>query len=107
MRQTILPQPTQRIDTDGRFRIDQTFTVDLTGYVDDRLEAATTRFITRLSKLTGMVLLDNGPSRSDHSEFHIPHSTLHIASAGPADPVQSVDADESYRLTIDTPAPIP
>ena len=87
----LMPMPAQYAAREGRFPVEQSFKVTLTGYREPRLERAVARFMDRLQKQTGMPLAPltlNAPS-------------LDIRCAGASKPVQALGEDESYTLQID------
>src|ERR1035438_3600112 len=88
----VMPMPTSIHAAEGRLAIGQDFAIaiDRAGYTEPRLTGAIDRLTARVARLTGMPLHPNG----------MPALLLRVAGA--SNPVQSLDEDESYRLTVDT-----
>ena len=97
---SLLPLPSSYRRSPGRLTIEQTFSISTTGHVDDRLKDAVDRFRARLSRQTGMRFA---------ASSELPHPNpllgkereLIVDCESAAEPVQSVDADESYSLIVD------
>ncbi len=85
----VMPMPAKVTLADGTMTIDQTFRVVITGAPDPRIKAAAERMVAQLSKRTGMPVT---PGSS-------PSFTIHIDKA--SEPVQKLNEDESYKLTIE------
>ena len=89
----LMPVPAIMKVTDGKFRIDGSFRAALTGYEEPRLTLALERFRRRLQDHTGILVLSDQPGAPARIQ-------LEIRCAGTGEKVQSVKADESYRLEI-------
>jgi hexosaminidase len=90
----LMPVP-QRVARDkGEFRIDNTFTVHMTGYPDPRLPAAAARFLHRLQKITGIPLAMSPAQQASEQ------TALEIRCNGAGEQIQSPRADESYTLEV-------
>ena len=84
----VMPMPSSiHAGSGAPLTIGQNFSVALEGVSDPRLEHAARRLTARIALLTGMTFPDGGAAL-----------VLRTESAGNA--VQSVDEDESYRLTV-------
>ncbi len=84
----VMPMPSSiHAGSGAPLTIGQNFGVALEGVSDPRLEHAARRLTARIALLTGMTFRDGGAAL-----------VLRTESAGNA--VQSVDEDESYRLTV-------
>jgi hexosaminidase len=84
----VMPMPSSiHAGSGAPLTIEQNFSVALEGVSDPRLEHAARRLTARIALLTGMTFRDGGAAL-----------VLRTESAGNA--VQSVDEDESYRLTV-------
>jgi hexosaminidase len=87
----LMPLPAQvKLDT-GELLIDSGFGVALEGFEEPRLERAKQRFLTLLSRQTGIPLW---------REAELNKPIFFIKTKGPSAPVQQVDEDESYHLQI-------
>lgn len=87
----IMPLPQHISQGTGQLKIDGSFTVGLAGYKDARLESARKRFISTLSRETGIPYHDDLPTGEP---------TLVIETIGPSDAVQHLGEDESYHLEV-------
>jgi hexosaminidase len=92
-RNTLMPEPSSLSVQAGSFQIDASMTVAFTGTHDEVLEQATKRALTQLEDLTGVELSEDFAGRTGASTFE-------IKVAQPAEPVQSLDEDESYSLVV-------
>ena len=91
----LMPMPEQVVLNPGRFSINGSFAVQLTGPGDPRLKNAVARLLQKLQKKTGI------PMPPDAIAGAVPkQATMQIQCTGRGDPVQSVDADESYHLEV-------
>ena len=87
----LMPMPQHVAEGTGQLKIDNGFTIGLDGYKDARLESARSRFIGRLSRVTGIPYHNDVPSGEP---------TLTVKTTGPSDAIQRVGEDESYHLEI-------
>jgi hexosaminidase len=83
----VMPMPSSIQAGAGALPIRPDFRIEITGYKEPRLEAAATRMTTRIAKLTGLPL---SPS--------VTALTVKVQAA--SKPVQALDEDESYQLTV-------
>jgi hexosaminidase len=93
----LMPLPAKLVLSQGRFRIDSSFSVRLTGHPDARISAAVTRLFQRLQKRTGMIFASS--PIADPSNHEVPFE-IHCGGAGEA--IQSTLADESYTLEVNS-----
>jgi hexosaminidase len=93
---SLMPLPAHMQRTTGAFPINGSLGVKLEGYTEPRLERARERFLQRLAAETGVPLW---PAANSNQAGIVIHTTA--ASA----PVQKLDEDESYQLTV-TPASV-
>ena len=91
--QRLLPMPKNIVWGEGGLRIDNTFTIGLTGHKDPRLTGAAIRLQRRLQNKTGIPL----PSALVTDAGR---ASLEIHCMGGDEAVQSVRADESYSLKV-------
>ncbi len=89
----LLPVPAQITAGEGRLVINQGFRVALQGYQDTLIKRAVGRFIVRLRRQTGFELTQEILSKTESAAL-----TISCGAAGEA--VQSIKADESYRLDV-------
>jgi hexosaminidase len=89
---SLMPLPYRVEAKPGGLKIDNSFLVVYAGYTDARLKAAVERFVSRLSRQTGIPLLSNQPRAA---------LTIECKAAGP--PYPTLGEDEAYRLDV-TPA---
>jgi hexosaminidase len=89
-RLNLMPWPTSVQTGSGTLRIDQSFSIALTGHTESRLDRAAQRFLHRLSRDTGMPFATKPPAR--------PTLTVHTDHASKE--VQELGEDESYTLTV-------
>jgi hexosaminidase len=85
----LMPAPAHLSMGQGELPINQDFSISLSANPDPRTSAAAARLLTHLSKRTGMPFLPN-PQQ--------PKLVIECAAAG--QPVQALNEDESYKLTI-------
>jgi hexosaminidase len=83
----VMPMPASIVARDGALRIGPDFSVAVTGYSEPRLQRAADRLTRRVAALTGMTLRTGRVSLS-----------VRVQAAGK--PVQALDEDESYQLTV-------
>jgi hexosaminidase len=88
----LMPMPSDLQLGTGRMVIDQTFSVALTGYKEPRLESAVERFITAISRRTGM------PLRAQVADTSTASLVIHADEASKE--VQEPGEDESYILEV-------
>lgn len=94
----LMPMPMYLEAGQGKLCIDNSFCIRLTGHRDSRLPAAASRMLQRLQRITGIPF-----TASPAGETSAPkEATLEIHCSGSGEPVQSISADESYTLEIDT-----
>ena len=86
----LMPMPASVQPASGSLPITQSFSVSVTGGHDPALEAGVQRFITQLSRQTGI------PFRSKTSGA----ATLTVHAEKGLEAVQKLGEDESYQLTI-------
>src|SRR5229473_9422 len=84
----VMPMPSSFQLGSGRLLVNQSFTVALTGYKDRRLERGVQRFLSDLSRQTGMPLKAKIGDSAD--------ATLVIHAEHGNSPVQQLGEDESY-----------
>src|SRR5260221_879882 len=92
----LMPMPARITPGAGKFVIDQSLVVVVTGHPDARATRGVPRFIKTLSQVTGISL----PEASERSKANF---ILHCDA--PGERVQTFAEDESYRLQI-TPASV-
>ena len=92
----LMPMPARISSGAGKFVIDQSLVVVVTGHPDARATRGVPRFIKTLSQVTGISL----PEASERSKANF---ILHCDA--PGEKVQALAEDESYRLQI-TPASV-
>jgi hexosaminidase len=90
-----MPIPSSIQAREGALRIAPDFSVSVIGYSEPRLNRAVERLTNRIGHLTGMRL--PGPPG---------HAVLTVRVQAASRPVQSLDEDESYRLTVGSTAEI-
>ena len=88
----LMPMPTTVQLGAGRLPVDQSFSVAITGFRDATLERGIQRFVTELSRETGMLLKQKGTGS--------PSPTLSIRAVHGSERVQGLGEDESYELVI-------
>lgn len=99
----LMPLPTAITRGQGAFTVTpagggpSNFTYNYGQTHDPRLEAAVRRALIRLGRTCGGEVLR---STIDHPSPS--HASLLINVAGPGEPVQSIDEDESYQLSVTT-----
>jgi hexosaminidase len=90
---SLLPVPTSVRTGTGRFSIDSTTSIAITGHSDPRLERAIARTLARLSRRIAQ------PMSRSITRTATPRS-IAIDVAGPGMPVQGIDENERYTLTV-------
>jgi hexosaminidase len=89
-----MPMPSSITPGEGQLLIDEGFKAHLTGYPDTRLPASMDRFLQKLQKKTGIPFnLSPSPDKP---------TVLEIQCKGPGEQVQSMAADESYVLEVNS-----
>jgi hexosaminidase len=88
----LMPMPSSVQSASGSLRVDESFSVALTGYTEPRLEQAVLRFRKQLSRQTALIL----PSANADAA----KATLVIRTEHASKPVQEVAEDESYTLEV-------
>ncbi|MES1261352.1 MAG: family 20 glycosylhydrolase, partial [Acidobacteriota bacterium] len=83
----VMPMPSSLQPGQGALAITASFRIELAGYKEPRLEAAARRATDRVARLTGVA-----PQPS------VTALTINVNAA--AKPVQALDEDESYHLTV-------
>ena len=92
----VMPLPAHVQVTGGVLKIDEGFTLSLSGYHEARLDRAAQRFVTQMARQTGIpfrAVVAKDPSKA----------TLLITTDHESKPVQELGEDESYSLEV-TPA---
>ena len=89
----LMPWPAKIQTGTGSLKIDSSFSVALTGYREARLDRAVERFMGRLHRQTGVVLLNRKASEGDAA-------TLVIHTDHASKDVQELGEDESYSLEV-------
>lgn len=87
----LMPLPAHMEPHAGQMVLDGSFDANIEGYSEPRLERARSRFLGRVTQLTGVPLVGAAPGN---------HARLVIRTAGPSKPVQELGEDESYRLEV-------
>ncbi len=83
----LMPMPSSVQAREGVLPIRSDFRIELAGYREPRLEAAVARTTERIAKLTGVPISPGATAL-----------TVRVKAA--SRPVQSIDDDESYQLTV-------
>ncbi|MDR3741766.1 MAG: family 20 glycosylhydrolase [Terracidiphilus sp.] len=86
----LMPQPAHLNADQGQLVLNAGFRVALTGYTEPRLTLARDRFLTTLSKQTGLIFAPQVPTSA----------TLTIKTTAASAPVEQLGEDESYHLAI-------
>lgn len=102
---SLMPWPAGMQASDGRFRVNSSFKIDLHGPDDSRMKRAAERFQARLSRITGIPLPSPGESTAAPNFI--------VSWKGKGEKVQKLGEDESYRLEVgasevhlDAPTPL-
>ena len=85
----VMPLPSSIETRAGALRIGPDFSVAITGYSEPRLLRAADRLTRRVGSLTGMTLAGSAG-----------HAALTVRVQSASKPVQGIEEDESYRLTV-------
>jgi len=94
MRRTgVLPLPRHTSIQEGGFAVDGKFRLSLLGYQDPRLFRCADRFLRRLEQKIGIPLAPEPISDPGEAAFE-------IHCSAPANPIQGIGDDESYRLEV-------
>ena len=88
---SLMPLPLHVTRGDGQLKIDGGFTIALEGYKDARLESARKRFLSTLSRQTGIPY---------HDSITSGEATLVVKTEAASDPVQALGENESYHLEV-------
>jgi hexosaminidase len=88
----LMPYPSSVQSSNGRLKIDSSFTVGFTGYTEPRLDRAVERFLRQLSRQTAIPLVGK-PSTSAKAVLVI--RTDHASKE-----IQELGEDESYILEV-------
>ncbi len=91
----LMPVPAHINVQTGEFPIDGSFAIASEGYTEPRLARAQARFITVLSRETGIPFLPSAATGAAKDKAHFV-----IQTNGPSKPVQELGEDESYHLTV-------
>jgi hexosaminidase len=86
-----MPLPLHIVQGEGQLKIDGGFSITLEGYKDARLESVRKRFLSTLSRQTGIPY---------HNESTSGEPTLVVKTAGSSHALQSLGENESYHLEI-------
>lgn len=89
----LMPWPAKLTPSQGRLAITGDFRVALTGYEEPRLEAAAHRLVSRITRQTGIPILQGVVSDPSGA-------TLVIQCQHAGEAVQTPSEDESYRLEV-------
>lgn len=90
----LLPVPFSVNNTEGKFRVEKTFTISVDGNPDSRIYSAATRFLRRLSGRTGLFFSQDfitAESKDESAQMKISVSRKGRVVLG---------EDESYKITI-------
>ncbi len=85
----LMPLPSKAAAVPGKLAIDSTFSAAATAYSDARLQAAISRFVSRVSRQTGIPMI---PSNAK------PAVRIECREGGPGYP--ALGEDESYQLDV-------
>jgi hexosaminidase len=88
----LMPLPSDYTVGNGAMPFDQSFSIALTGYKENRLDRAVQRFVANASKRTGVPLT---PGLGNEAKATLLIHTDHASKA-----VQEPDEDESYSLEV-------
>jgi hexosaminidase len=86
----LMPLPAHIQPGEGRFVVDKSFSIDLRGHADARVKRAADRFLSNLSRRTG-VLFGAGPGTK---------ANFIISGYGDGEKIQKLSEDETYRLEV-------
>ncbi|ENM5759652.1 family 20 glycosylhydrolase [Vibrio mimicus] len=90
----LMPYPQSVTLQEGKFALDQNFSIFIKGYDSPRVAFNAKRTMERLYRQTGLPML-NWQAKSEKEATLV----IDIANA-PSSAIQNLDSDESYRLTI-------
>ena len=91
---SLMPVPAKMQAGEGRLRIDRNFAfIQLSGYREQRLEAAGARLVQDVARKTGIAMRPG-------VGLHAPSPALIVYCDHASAPVQSAQEDESYRLVV-------
>ena len=93
-RLNLMPLPRSIQPAQGSLDLSQHFHAGFSASHDDRIDAALDRFLFRLDRQCGNI------RRMQHDAGASAANLLTLQVAGPGEVVQSVDEDESYKLTV-------
>src|SRR5580700_8157667 len=85
----VMPLPSKTVSTSGKLTIDSSFSAAASGYSDARLQSAINRFVSRVSRQTGI------PMRAGRT-----NATLVVECREGGSEYPALGEDESYRLDI-------
>ena len=88
----LMPQPASLKTSTGALRIDEKFTIALTGHGEARLDLAAERFLTQLQRQTALLL-----AKPTHDTAK---ATLVVHADHASKEVQELGEDESYSLEV-------
>jgi len=88
----LMPQPASLKTSTGALRIDEKFTIALTGHSEVRLDLAAERFLTQLHRQTALLL-----AKPTHDAAN---ATLMVHADHASKEVQELGEDESYSLEV-------
>ena len=88
---TLMPMPQQVVHGEGQLKIDGDFTIALEGYKDVRLESARKRFLSTLSRITGIPY---------HDEVTSGQPVLTVRTAKADEAALRLGENESYHLEV-------
>lgn len=87
----LMPLPASMVAHDGLLRVDSSFSIQMAGYREARLDRAADRLVHHLTQQTGISFFRDAPGQ---------HAQLTVHTAGASKPVQQLGEDESYQLDI-------
>src|SRR6185437_744658 len=90
----LMPLPRSVQMGQGSLDLSRNFRAELPATHDDRLQASYDRFLARLDRQCGNI------RRMQHETAPTAPALLTIQVAGPGEAIQSVNEDESYKLTV-------
>jgi hexosaminidase len=88
----LMPWPANVQQGSGALKIDESFRVAFTGYTEPRLDRAGQRFMERLHRQTGILLVSKGGDAAK--------ATLVVHTAKASKEIQELGEDESYALEV-------
>ncbi len=91
----LMPLPVKTQAGQGKLTIDVHFSVAATAYSGERLDGVLERFVARMSRQTGIPILDSKPAAPSKATLRV-----ECAGAGPGYP--QLGEDESYTLDVTT-----